>query len=162
MRKAVFCLLIFLTALLSCSSIDCPVETKVQVRYGFYKTGETVDTLADTLSVWTTRNNGTDTLIFNRAFDRTSIQLPISYQHPEDILYFHFTDSNKVLTVDTVWLQKDDIPHFESIDCAAHYFHTLTAVHSTHHRIDTLIINNPSVNYESTVEHIRIQFKAHH
>lgn len=155
--------LYFFTLILSavaCSSIDCPIATTVAVNYGFYDASEAQDTLDDTLSVWTQRSDGTDTLLFNKGVRQTALTLPVSYQRPEDILIFRIADTSHVVTLDTVWIKKEDIPHFESVDCAAHFFHTLTAVRSTHRGIDTITISNPSVTYDTSVEHLRIRFKA--
>jgi len=163
MRKVAAALFFFLLfgLLLSCSTIDCPTQTNVMVRYGFYDAAGRVDTLRDTLSIWSKRKNGTDTLLLNRGVNKTALELYISYQHPEDVLFFSVTDTNKVVTLDTVWVKKDDIPHFESVDCAAHFFHTLTAVRSSHHLIDTIAIVNPTVNYDTSGQHLHIRFKAH-
>ncbi len=157
-----FCLSAFLLFLAACSTIDCPVQNKVAVNYAV-KTivggVEVNDTLKDTLYVWSTRSDGDDTLIFNSGIDVSSFSLPVSYTHPEDKLVFCLVDTNKVAKIDTVWIKKEDIPHFESVDCSAHFFHTLTAVRSTHEAIDTIFINNPKVNYDPSVDHIHIHFK---
>ena len=148
-------LLIFICA---CSSIECPVENKVRTIYHVYK-GEELDTLHDTLTIWTRTVKCQDTLLLNKSTNSTSFELPISYQHPEDTLYFCITDTTKVSTTDTVWIKKDDIPHFESVDCNPGFFHQLTGVRSTHHRIDTIVINYSLVDYESSTEHFHISFK---
>jgi hypothetical protein len=157
-----FCLFAFLLFLAACSTIDCPVQNRVAVNYAvkaFVGGVEVNDTLKDTLYVWTTRSDNDDTLILNRGINVSSFSLPISYTHPEDKLVFCIVDTNDVAAIDTVWLKKEDIPHFESVDCNAHFFHTLTAIRSTHKAIDTIIINNPNVNYDPSLEHIHIHFK---
>ncbi len=157
-----FCLSAFLLFLAACSTIDCPVQNKVAVNYAV-KTivgGEEVnDTLKDTLYVWSTRGDGDDTLLFNSGINISSFSLPISYTHPEDKLVFCLVDTDKVAAIDTVWIKKEDIPHFESVDCSAHFFHKLTAVRSTHKAIDTIFINKANVNYDSSIDHIHIHFK---
>ncbi|MDE6689532.1 MAG: alpha amylase [Prevotella sp.] len=160
MKKVPFVFFILTLLLVACSSIDCPIATTVAVNYTFCDAAGAKTTLDDTLSVWTRRGDGTDTLLFNRGVGQTALQLPISYQRPEDILVFRIADVLNVETLDTVWITKEDIPHFESVDCAAHFFHTLTAVRSTHRGIDTIAIINPSVTYDTSVEHLRICFKA--
>ena len=152
----------FVMAVAACSTIDCPVQNKVAVNYSIktYSNGvEIADTLKDTLFVWSTRSDNEDTLILNRAYDKRSFSLPISYTHPEDKLVFCILKANNVATIDTVWLKKEDIPHFESVDCSAHFFHTLTDVRSTHIGIDTIFIKNPSVTYDPSADHIHIHFK---
>ena len=148
--------------LLACSSIDCPVQNTVTVNYGLYRMDGTElvnDTLADTLYVWTPRADGKDTLIMNRGVNLHAFSLPISYQHPEDTLVFLRANTEGMWTLDTVWLKKDDIPHFESVDCPTHFFHRLTAVRCTHRGLDSITIANPSVTYDSSPTHLRLYFK---
>ena len=167
-RLLVTCCLAFIclnfSGLTSCSSIDCPVQSTVAGYYGVKQYdqwgGLVADTLTDTLYVWTQRSDGTDTLLLNRAVGKTEFQLPVSYQHPEDILVFYIADTNHYWTLDTVWMKKDDIPHFESVDCSAHFFHTITAVRSSHHGIDTITIDNPSVTYATDVTNLNIVFRG--
>lgn len=155
-------LLLSILFLFACSSIDCPVKNTVAVYYDvkqYDDEGELIaDTLKDTLWVWTQRSDGKDTLM-NRLVDKTRFSLPISYQHPEDVLIFAIRDTSLVITLDTVWLKKEDIPHFESVDCAAHYFHELTSVHCTHNGIDSLVLHTTSVTYDDAVTNLQIFFK---
>jgi len=149
--------------LLACSSIECPVQTTVALNYGVYcrdaSGAEVVDTLADTLYIWTRRKDGRDTLLMNRGVGLSSFSTTLSYNHPEDTIIMFVTDTFQTWTLDTVWLKKTDIPHFESVDCSAHFFHQLDAVRSTHYGIDTIMIDNPSVTYDTTPTHLRIFFK---
>ena len=148
--------------LCACSSIDCPVENTIAVYYYAVQknaAGEIVaDTIRDTLWVWTQRSDGRDTLL-NSFIGKTSFSLPVSYQYPEDMLVFAIKDTSLVITIDTVWLKKDDIPHFESVDCAAHYFHELTGVRCTNNGIDSLVLATTSVTYDDGVTNLRIFFK---
>lgn len=141
---------------LSCSSIDCPVQNTVAVDYAV------PDTLKDTLSVWSPRADGTDVLLLNRATGVTVFSLPVGYQNPEDTLIFCVADTSHVITLDTVFLQKTDTPHFESVDCAPHFFHHLTGVRHTRRGIDSIVISNPSVTYDQTVTHIKLYFAPRH
>ena len=144
--------------LLACSSIDCPVQNTVATNYAILGADGEAATLADTLYIWTCRADGQDTLL-NRLTGTNSFSLPVSYTHPEDTLIFYITDSYHQQTLDTVFLKKEDIPHFESVDCAAHFFHRLTAVRSTHDGIDSITIVNPHVNYDQSKAHLNIYFK---
>ena len=155
----------------SCSSIDCPVANTVSVQYEVRDKAGKALPLTDSLSVVTTRVDGKNILLdittrendqkvlLNRLIGKSSFSLPISYSHPEDILYFCFTDSVKTL-VDTVWIKKDDIPHFESVDCAAAFFHELTGVRHTRHAIDSLVLINTSVDYDVQTVHFYIYPKT--
>jgi len=155
-------LLVVMLLQMACSSIDCPVENAVAVNYqvmAFDGTSEVADTLKDTLNVWSRRANGKDTLLLNKSVNAKTFSLQVSYTHPVDVLVFQVKDTLHQTTTDTVWVGKTDQPHFESVDCSPRYFHTLTAVRSTHQRIDTIIINNPIVTYDSSVKHLHIHFK---
>ena len=81
--------------------------------------------LNDTLWVWSRRSDGDDTLLYNRGVNVRSFSLPASYQGPQDTLIFLTVDTLQNFDVDTVWISKEDIPHFESVDCAVRYFHKL-------------------------------------
>lgn len=144
--------------MLACSSIDCPVQNTVATQYAIMGADGKAATLADTLYVWSRRADGRDTLL-NRLTGTESFSLPIGYANPEDTLIFYITDSYHQQTLDTVFLKKENIPHFESVDCAAHFFHRLTAVRSTHYGIDSITIANPHVNYDQSYTHLNIFLK---
>jgi len=134
----------------ACSSIECPVQNTVATVY------ELSDTLKDTLTVWTKRSNRKDTVLLNMKVDPTKLELPVSYQNPVDTLLF---GTRRLAVVDTVWVEKEDMPHFESVDCGVSYFHRLTSVRSTHLGIDTIVITKSFVDYDLSSAHIIITFK---
>lgn len=143
----------------ACSSIECPVENTIATYYGLYKSDMTTDTLSDTLSIYTKMADGNLALLFNRGVGITSLALPISYTNAEDTLLFERYDSTKYV-VDTVYIAKENFPHFESVDCQLSYFHTITGVRWTERGIDSIVINNPSVSYDSSIENFRVYFKS--
>lgn len=161
------------SCLMSCSSIDCPVQNTVATYYSLLKADGTPDTLiGDTLWIWTPRANGTgasrdytldknDTLL-NSLYGAgsSSFSLPISYTMPEDTLCLLLVDSLGREYSDTILLKKENHPHFESVDCQAAYFHTLTGVRCTHRAIDSVVINHPSVTYDDTQTHLLLYLKA--
>ena len=55
----------------SCSSIDCPVQNTVYSSYALYTADEQVDTLRDTMYVFSRRADGKDTLLFNAGIGLT-------------------------------------------------------------------------------------------
>ena len=156
MRKWLF--LIGLAFVVSCSTIDCPVDNLVETRYRFLNTAGDSLVLMDTLSITSMRADGEEVLL-NRKVGMATIQVPISYSHPEDILVFNVYN-NEYSIVDTVWVKKDDIPHFESVDCNASFFHTITGVRYTTNLIDSIVINDPSVDYDKTTIHFYIYPKV--
>ena len=157
--------------LASCSSVDCPIDNIVSVQYEVRDKAGNASPLTDTLSVASTRFDGEVFLldittllngkynILNKLTGESTFSLPISYSHPEDILFFCFKDSVK-LVVDTVWIKKDDIPHFESVDCSASFFHELTDVRHTHNAIDSLVLVNTSVTYDDKTIHFYLYPKT--
>ena len=146
--------------LCACSSIDCPVNNVVETTYVTYDSeGNELVLSGDTLAVLSFRSDGQDTLLLNRQTGSSTFHLPISYSHPEDVLFFCFYNDS-IFVVDTVWVKKDDYPHFESVDCSAVFFHTLTGVRYTTHAIDSIVINNPTVDYDNTTVHFRYYPKS--
>ena len=157
MRKLVGAFVgLLLTA--ACTSIDCPVSNVVATGYSLMKADGTPDSLKDTMYVLTFLAGDKDTVLFNAGIGLSTFSLPISYTCPEDTLFFVMRN-NDYLAIDTVLVKKENHPHFESVDCTPTFFHQLTGVRSTHHRIDTIVINHSQVDYESSTEHFHISFK---
>ena len=163
MRKLLFFFVV--VCLVACSSIDCPVDNTVSVQYEVCDKAGKAWALKDSLSVVTMRVNGeyvditallnSENVTLNRLIGKSSFSLPMSYSHPEDVLFFCFTDTVKTV-VDTVWIKKDDIPHFESVDCNAAFFHEITDVRHSRHYIDSLVLLNRSVTYDQQTVHFRL------
>ena len=154
MRKMfLFVVVVWLTA---CSTIDCPVENTVSVQYEIRDKAGKELAITDSLSIVSTRQDG-DYVVLNRLSDKSSFSIPISYAYPEDVLYFCFKNlENDSIVVDTVCIEKDDFPHFESVDCNASFFHEITNVQYTRHYIDSLVLLNKSVTYDQTTVHFRL------
>ena len=171
MRKIIVLFLIGL-AVAACTSIDCPVNNSVRTYYALKKADGTPDTLnKDTMWVWTQRIDGTDTVISKQTqgnlelnyfygSSASSFDLPISYTQPEDVLYMLVRHAKGINYLDTIRIKKENYPHFESVDCQASYFHTITGVSATHHVVDSIVINNPQVNYEQNTTHFKLYLKA--
>ncbi len=151
MRRIV-AIIFVLAAVASCVSFDCPVKNKVEYIFALKKPTGGTDTMGiDTLSVWVHRVGRKDSLLLNRLCGtKTSFAIPASNVLAEDSLFTLLTDTMKKQWFDTICIQKTDDPHFESVDCKAAYFHTITAVTSTSHGIDSISINNKEVNYDQT------------
>lgn len=173
MRKIIVAILL-LTAIMACTSIDCPVQNLVYTQYAIMKSDGTPDTLnTDTIWIWTTRVDDTDTLLLSSSYEShtlvlnslygsntTTFALPISNTLPEDVFYLLLRDTLQQEFIDTFVVQKEDFPHFESVDCQASYFHELKAVSTTHHTIDSISIHYSEVNYDLSKTHFYIYFKA--
>lgn len=167
MIKKAFYISMLALLTVACTSIDCPVQNTVYTAYHIYDTDGNRISLGDMLSVTTTRRDGTDSVLLNRMTGNSEFELPISYNDPEDTLFFEISRmapteeaTEEVLVRDTVWVAKDNYPHFESVDCNASFFHTITAVKWTRNIIDSIAINNKSVTYDASKEHFHIYLKV--
>jgi len=152
------CLFTLLMMLGACSSVDCPLNSRVLCNYSFIKPDGTADTLKDTFTVkpldWID-----DTIYFNRGIDVAKFSTPISNSKPEDVLLILFKDTSSNITGDTIWVEKLNHPHLESADCTPKFFHTLTNVRSTRNRIEKIEISKQLVDYD-TKENIKIYLSA--
>ena len=164
MKRFTYLFLVVLIA--ACSSIDCPVDAIVQTKYQIRNSDGKELKLVDTMTIISTRVDGQyvsllDSVLYNKGVGISEFSIPISYSHPEDVLAFHFHNSDRnVHVVDTVWIKKDDIPHFESVDCKASFFHEITDVRHTRHYIDSLVLINKSVTYDRNTVHFRLVPKS--
>ena len=148
-------------ALASCSSIDCPLSNRV---YASFRLAGDVATLDDTLTVAIPRtvdNREEDTVLVNRLTQADSLALPLSYSRAEDTYYFKLAEKGTGKeTVDTVTVAKENLPHFESVDCNPAMFHTINGVSFTRHAIDSIKVNNNKVTYNDAKAHFLIYFKS--
>ena len=164
MRKIV-AIIFLIAAVVSCVSVDCPVQNKVETLYALKKPTGATDTMGvDTLTVWTHRINYKDgkrdsTLINRLCGAKTEFSIPVSHTLAEDSIFTLLQDTMKNEWRDTIVIHKEDYPHFESVDCQATYFHHITDVKTTHNGIDSISIQNREVNYE-TPEHFYLYLKA--
>lgn len=155
MRKIIPIFIATLLVMAGCASLDCPLNNTVYTKY---KLAGNITTLSDTLTISTTRLEGTDSVLINKDVKVDSFSIPVSYAQPEDILYFEMHDTLGVVYKDTVRVSKDNFAHFESVDCNPSYFHTITSVTTTHNKIDSIVINHKDVSYDATKAHFLIYF----
>lgn len=153
-RGALWCFLMLLLS--ACSTIDCPLNNQVAV---VYKLMGDVSPLNDSLTISTTRFDQSDTVLLNQAVNVDSFLLPISYNRPEDVLFFRRTNSTGWSITDTVVIEKQDIPHFEAVDCNPAYYHVINNVRHTRLGIDSIVINQPKVTYDASKSHLLVYFK---
>ncbi|MCD8317603.1 MAG: DUF6452 family protein [Paraprevotella sp.] len=148
-----------LAAIVACESTDCPINNVVYSTYGFYARtteGESAIKVLDTLTITA---SGTDSILINRLQNGSKVELPVSYSAPTDTLIFHFTDTLLRTQRDTLWLDKENSPHYESPDCPTSMFHYVTAIRWTSHLIDSVSIENPNINYNVS-ENFKIYFRS--
>lgn len=154
MRRLVWALpiAILMSVAASCSSIDCPLNNIVYAKFKF------ATRLTDTLTVSAAISAESDSVLYNRGVNVDSIQIPLSYSHQQDVFYFQFADTIGT-KIDTVRVEKQDRPHFESVDCSPAIFHTITGVSFTTRAIDSISINNNEVTYDSRKPHFIVYVK---
>ena len=144
-------------ALTACSSVDCPLNNVV---YAKYKLMGDVTKLSDVLTITTVRADGTDTILLNQQQNADSFELPMSFgQTVDELCLTRDRQDGSEVRRDTIWIEKTNEPHFESVDCGVNYFHTITGVRHTSHTIDSVTINKRNVNYDASVSHLYIYFR---
>ncbi len=148
----VFLLVLMLSA---CSSIDCPLNNLVKVNLILKSDNEKIQ---DTIYVSAIRASGVDTLLFNSGINISNLAIPVSYTQDQDLMKIELHDTLGNVYTDTLTIAKTNLIHFEAVDCAPNYFHTLTGITSTRHAIDSVAIKNPNIDYDSTKENIYIYF----
>lgn len=148
-----------------CDNVSCPLNNSVESVYGFYAanyddggeliTGRAVS-VGDTITVTAL---GPDTVLVNKLINKNSVALPMSFFKDEDVLVFKFADQEQRTAYDTIWVAKSNLRHWDDPSCPIHMWHTINGVRYTHNLIDTLIITNPTVNYDG-LENIQIYFRT--
>ena len=110
------CISIFIAAV-SCESTDCPINNVVYSTYGFYAATDEGESKIQVLDTLTVTAAGTDSILINRLVRGSEVELPVSYSAATDTLIFHFTDTVGRTRRDTIWIDKENIPHYESPTC---------------------------------------------
>ena len=141
-------------ALAACEPYNCTLGNVTAMYTTFYQNNTKV-TVNDTLTVTAC---GSDSILYNRAVNRSQLTLPLSYWQSEDTLVLNYKGKD-YLCRDTIWIAKTNQTHFESPECPVAFFHTITAVRSTHIFIDTITITRPNVDY-GTTENLQIHLLA--
>lgn len=145
----------------SCTNIDCPLDNQVEMVLNFYHYETKKElSLSDTLSIYGVKGDTTQ-LLFNRAIGQRTIRVPLNVASERDTLLLRFSSSSETAT-DTLIVSHQPKPHFESLDCPASVFHTLTKVNWRAHQntsnlltVQEVLITNPNVAYEN-VEHLKV------
>jgi len=158
MRKLIY-IAIAAVALAGCSSIDCPLNNKVYATYKFEGGASSVPGIL-TVSTPRAQAEGSDTVLVNLVSGVDSLSLPMSYVAPEDSLFFRFENEGLEPVTDTVLVAKQNMPHFESVDCNPTFFHTITGIRHTDYAIENIEITNNNVTYNAAKAHFLIRFKS--
>ncbi len=125
--------------LLSCSAQPCYEDTDPLMHTRLLLSGTGEQAVADSLRVWSV--TGSDTLLFVNSTRVNRFSLPLDPSH--DHSTFMITLNG---ITDTAVVQYDRKPYLVSPACGYTMVSELTGVMSTHNIIDTVIIENKSVN----------------
>lgn len=144
---------------LSCSTSGCPLNNTVYSTYGFYAFIDGKEEAVQIQDTMTVKACGTDSILINRLTGQSKMELPISYNAPTDTLCLEFTNANGQLRTDTIWLDKENYPHYESPECPSSMFHVVTQIRFTRNLIDSVLVVNPNINYNAS-ENFKIYFRS--
>ena len=98
MKDRYLILIIIAIIFVSCSTMDCGLNSLVQTNY---KLAGIVDTLNDTLTVSTNKSDGNDSVIYNKVVGIDRLIIPMSYQNDEDVFYFEIKHKSSTSFVQT-------------------------------------------------------------
>jgi len=152
-------------ALLACENITCPLNNTVAGVYGFYASARSGSgpfvaggaiKISDTLTITAL---GVDEVVANRLVNRSKVSLPVSFYGDIDSLRFTFTAADGSTGADTIWMAKENFGHLDDPSCPLHMWHNITHVYSTHHLIDSVLINHAEINYDG-LENVQIYFRT--
>ncbi len=140
----------------SCEGIDCTLNNVVSCYYGFYssETGSGVS-LLDTLTITA---QGTDSILYNRGVNTSTVDVPMSYFNETDTLRFIIYGED-YYSVSTIYVSKENTQHFESPDCPTSMFHLITDVTFDSNIIDSVVVVRPEVDYMQD-ENIKVYFRT--
>jgi len=148
----------------ACTNIDCPLDNVVMMQCNLYQSEtKAALTLTDMLTI---KPASRDTLLLNEDTNISSFLVPLNPGATSDTLVCFFLNESGQEGIDTLFISHTPQPHFESVDCPASIFHTLTGVRHTSHpladmplTIDSVAIVREIVNYDD-IENLRIFFRS--
>lgn len=97
-----------------------------------------------------------DTILLNKAYDVSTISIPMSYFNKVDTLVFSY---GQISLKDTLKIYHDSYPHVELPECGTYRFHSLQSIEVTDAAIDHIEISNPKVGYNGN-ENVKIYFNG--
>ena len=163
MRKILYTLL--LTTLGACTNIECPLDNVVVMTGGLYNVEDGKSTTLKDHELSITSVDGKYVLL-NRVKDISSFEIPLRQGVESDTLLFWLENTYGQSATDTLFLKYTDHPHFESLDCPAALFHTLTEARCTSHPLSELPLTlhkveivRSLVNYDD-VENLKIYMRS--
>ena len=153
----------FLLNILSCSEVECPLDSTVVMTCGIYDAdSKKSHSINPTLTI---KPSGKDTVLLNSARNIDSFVLPLKMGETCDTMLLNFTDEWGSESTDTLFVYHENMPHFESVECPGAIFHKLTRViFNTSNdtqlpiKIDSVAIVRDLVDYYN-VENVQIYLR---
>ena len=150
----------------SCTEVECPLDSVVVMTCGLYDAETKAElTLPQTLTI---KPFGKDTVLLNTARNIHDFILPLKLGETADTMLLCFTDEWDGVSTDTLVLNHENMPHFESVECPATIFHKLTSIEwmadkngACNVAIDSVAIVRNLVDYND-VENIQIYLRSAH
>ena len=125
--------------IISCSSeADCSMTARPMTNCILYTLDRDRYAVNDTLDSLTVTAWGTDSLIINNQKRVHDITLPLRYTSDSTVLVLHYSR----YSTDTLLIRHTNTPYFLSMDCGYQMQQRLNSVSCTHHRLDSIHINN--------------------
>lgn len=144
-------LIILLVFLIGCTSTDeCRDDLAVNLKAGFYKHSNLVETSFSVDSVWV---NGLekDSFLYKNIKTQSSIKFELNAARQQSDFIVQFNDIKDTIAI----YYTNNNSYFISLPCGCISTHTISEVISTHHYIDSIRIIQPEV-LNVNAEHIKI------
>lgn len=127
------------SVIISCSTeADCSMNARPMTNCILYTLDRDGYVVNDTLDSLTVTALGTDSIIINNQKRVHDVILPLRYTSDSTILVFHYSP----YTRDTLTIRHTNTPYFLSMDCGYQMQQRINTVSITHHRLDSIHINN--------------------
>ena len=146
------CVAALLTLIACDNGYDCSLNNIAYNSIGLYRSNGNGDRykLPEPLTVSLTVN-GRDSIVVNHIQDTDNLMLPLSYANSCDTVILHFGD----IATDTMYIAKENIPYYISMECGTVMYHRLTGAEHTKNFIDSAAIVNNYINFDNN-ENIRL------
>ena len=141
----------------ACSGENCPINNTVQGKMAFYNQKGVSVGINVSLTMSVVRPQG-DSVVLNQKYGASDVLFPLSYTHTTDTLIFCYANGGAV-AYDSIYISHNNTPTLVSVDCGTAMFHTITAVSSTHHLIESVILKSSEVNYDER-ENIQVIYRT--
>ena len=165
-------MMLFVTA---CSSIDCELNSKVMCQVQLQDLDGNNVQFTMPASVILVHAGGDTTIYINAKAQLSDFDIPLSYQGSNDVIRLEISKSDTLKIMndgvakdtivttsvyDEISINKTNEPWFESVDCAAHYNHTINTAEATSHNfIDHVVINEPYVSNNASKKNLYIRIR---